>query len=124
MAGLIEKMLRDLIESKKDGKVKSSPDLSVLWGAPMEDASNQIYGMFLGPDVICFGRGNGNKPYEIHIPDREKVRANGPLIIDILRASGMEVELFGETIILEGMEVPWDAERMLLDGGKITVLIK
>ena len=124
MTGLIEKMLRDLIESKKDGRVKSSPDLSVLWGTPMEDASNQIYGMFLGSDVICFGRGNGNKPYEIHIPDRDKVRANGPLIIDILRASGMEVELSGETIILDGMEVPWHAERMFLDGGKITVLIK
>ena len=124
MAGLIEKMLRDLIESKKDGMVKSSPNLRVIWGAPMEDASKQIYGIFMGPDVICFGRGDGSKPYEIHIPDREKVKANGPLIIDILRATGMEVELFGETIILEGMEVPWNAERMFLSSNNITVLIK
>ena len=121
MTGLIEKMLRDLIESKKDGKVKSSPELSVLWGTPMKNACDEVYGMFLGSDLICFGHGNSDKPYEIHIPARDKVRANGPLLIDILRASGMDAELFGETIVLEGMEVPWNIEKMFLNDVKITV---
>lgn len=122
MAGLIETMVRDAIKSESDTLIKSTPDLSVFWAGPGSNPVN-TYGIFIGSDLICYGRKGEPRPYEVHIPHRNKVNALGPVLMDILRATGLKAELFGETIVLEGMEVPWDADKMILDSGKLGVII-
>ena len=124
MAGLVQRILRDIIKSGKDGIVRSSPDISVLWAGSRDGRPVSTYGIFIGSDCICFGHKNEVKPYEIHIPPREKVKQYAPMVADILRAAGMLVEILeNEIIVIDGMEIPWDGEKMTMYSGKVNIFI-
>lgn len=124
MAGLVQRMLRDIIKSGKDGIVRSSPDISVLWSGYAISGLVNTYGIFMGSDCICYGHSNEVKPYEIRIPPREKVRQYAPMVADILRAAGMLVEILeNEIIVIDGMEIPWDGEKMTMYSGKVNIFI-
>jgi hypothetical protein len=125
MAGLIETMIRNAIKSESDTIIKSTPDMSIFWAGSRDNKPVNTYGIFIGTYLICYGRKGAPRPYEVHIPPRKEVNTLGQVLIDILRAVGMNAELFvGDTIILEGMEVPWDAEKMHLGCGTDVFIIK